>query len=280
MRAETINGYGGGNLPRLYDHEFERFRELIYRIAGISMSPAKKTLIANRLMKRVRYYGMSSFAEYYRLLTDPKQKTELQMAVDLLTTNETHFFREPKHFDFLTQHILPSWSDRALFRVWSAACSSGEEPYTLAILLSESFGNTNWDIVASDLSMRMLSAARKGVYSLDKANEIPKYYLNRYCLKGFGSKTGTFLIEKKLRERVRFCQFNLKKGGEQFGVFDVIFLRNVLIYFDQETKRQVVLHLLPSLRSGGYFFVSHSETLNDIECGLTLVAPSIYRKPL
>ncbi|MGD7034021.1 CheR family methyltransferase [Methylotuvimicrobium buryatense] len=280
MRAETINGYGGGNLPILYDHEFDRFRDLIYRIAGISMSPAKKTLVANRLMKRLRYYGMSSFAEYYRLLSDPKQKKELQMAVDLLTTNETHFFREPKHFDFLSQHILSSWSDRALFRVWSAACSSGEEPYTLAMLLSEAFGDTNWEVIASDLSMRMLSAARKGVYSLDKANEIPKYYLNRYCLKGYGSKTGTLLMEKKLRDRVRFCQYNLTKCGEQFGVFDVIFLRNVLIYFDQETKRQVVLHLLPSLRSGGYFFVSHSETLNDIECGLTLVAPSIYRKPV
>lgn len=266
-------------LPMLQDHEFERFRALIHRIAGIALSPVKKPLVCSRLGKRLKYLGMSSYSEYYRMINDPREAAELQLAVDLLTTNETHFFREPKHFDYFRQHILPMHRHGRPMRVWSAACSSGEEAYTIAMLLDEALNAEPWEIVGTDLSTRVLEKARHGVYPEDRVVEIPKQYLSRYCLKGQGAKTGTMLIEKKLRDRVHFFQHNLTSLPPQLGEFDVIFLRNVLIYFDQETKRQVIGHLLPLLKKGGHFLVSHSETLNDITTGMNLVAPSIYRKP-
>ena len=140
----------------LQEKEFEQFRELIYRIAGINMSPAKKPLVTSRLAKRLKHYGLASYGEYFQMITSANGKTELQMAVDLLTTNETHFFREPKHFDFLRQHILPQRKPGKPLRIWSAACSTGEEPYSIAMQLDEVLGNAPWEIVASDLSTRVL----------------------------------------------------------------------------------------------------------------------------
>ncbi len=282
MGTTTVERAGTGagtSAPELHDHEFERFRAMIQRIAGIALSPVKKPLVCGRLGKRLKLLGISSYAEYYRMINDPREQEELQMAVNLLTTNETHFFREPRHFDFLRQRILPGHRRGSMMRVWSAACSSGEEAYTIAMLLDESLGDAPWEIVGTDLSTRVLEKARCGVYPEDRLPEIPRHYLSRYCLKGQGTKTGTMLIEKKLRDRVRFFQHNLTTPAPPLGEFDVIFLRNVLIYFNQETKRQVVERLLPLLKAGGHFLVSHSETLNDIAIGLDLVAPSIYRKP-
>lgn len=279
IAVEQVSHAAAPPAPTLYDHEFERFRHLIYRIAGIALSPAKKPLVCSRLGKRVRHLGMTSYSEYYRLINDPKEADELQVAVDLLTTNETHFFREPRHFDFFRQRILTAHRRGRTMRVWSAACSSGEEPYTIAMLLDETLGADPWEVVGTDLSTRVLEKARRGSYPEERVPEIPRHYLSRYCLKGQGSKAGTMLIEKKLRDRVQFFQHNLTSPPPPLGEFDVIFLRNVLIYFDQETKRQVVERLLPLLKKGGHFLVSHSETLSDISTSLNLVAPSIYRKP-
>lgn len=263
----------------LKDQEFSQLRDLIYRIAGISMSPAKKPLVTSRLAKRLKHHGLASYGEYFRLITAPNGKAELQMAVDLLTTNETHFFREPKHFDFLRQHVHTVRRPGRAFRVWSAACSSGEEPYSIAMLLDELLGNEPWEVHASDLSTRVLEKARTGHYPMERLPEIPRHYLTRYCLKGVGSQSGTLLIDRKLRERVQFMQHNLNETPPRLGEFDVIFLRNVMIYFDQETKRQVVSRLLPLLRPGGYFLVSHSETLNGVNEDVQLVQPAVYRKP-
>ena len=262
----------------LQDKEFNQFRELIYRIAGISMSPAKKPLVTSRLAKRLKHYNLPSYGAYFQLITADDGKAELQVAIDLLTTNETHFFREPKHFDFLRQRIVPEQPRGRPLRIWSAACSSGEEPYSIAMLLDDVLGAAPWDIVASDLSTRVLDKARTGLYPLERLPEIPKPYLSAYCLKGTGSQDGTLLIGQPLRERVRFFQHNLTETPPKLGEFDAIFLRNVMIYFDQDTKRQVVARLLPLLRPGGYFLVGHSETLNGLCDDLQPVQPAVYRK--
>lgn len=263
----------------LQEKEFSQLRDLIYRIAGISLSPAKKPLVTSRLAKRLQYYGLANYNEYFQMITAADGRAELQMAVDLLTTNETHFFREPKHFDFLRQRILPARKPGKTLRIWSAACSSGEEPYSIAMLLDEVLGLAPWEIVASDLSMRVLEKARIGLYPIECMMEIPSCYLCNYCLKGTGTQEGKLLIEHKLRERVQFVRYNLIEAPPKLGAFDVIFLRNVMIYFDQETKRQVVKRLLSLLRSGGYFLVGHSETLNSVNDDLKMVQPAVYWKP-
>lgn len=283
IRLDTVTRQKAAqNIPEavvLQDKEFVQLSGLIHRIAGISMSPAKKPLMTSRLAKRLKHHGLTSYGEYFSLITAPSGKAELQVAVDLLTTNETHFFREPKHFDLLRQHILPARRPGKVFRVWSAACSSGEEPYSIAMLLYEMLGDTPWEVMASDLSTRVLEKARSGIYPIDRVTEIQANYLKRYCLKGIGSQQGKLLIERKLRERVHFFQNNLTEAPPDIGEFDAIFLRNVMIYFNPETKRQVVTRLLPLLRRGGYFIVSHSESLNGVTDALRLIAPSVYVKP-
>ena len=261
------------------DKEFAQFRKLIYDIAGINMTDAKKPLVAGRLAKRIKHYGMESYADYFRLLTKAGNGDEVQMAVDLLTTNETYFFREPKHFDLLRSRILPSLKGRQTVRVWSGACSSGEEPYSIAMTLDDCLGEQPWELVASDISARVLDKARAGHYAMTRMENIPKAYLTRYCLKGVGSHEGTFLVNASLRNRIQFRQVNLNEAPPELGQFDVIFLRNVLIYFDVETKKRVVRNVLTLLKPGGHFLVSHSESLNGIADGLQVVAPSVYRRP-
>lgn len=201
------------------------------------------------------------------------------MAVDLLTTNETYFFRESRHMDFLGENILTTHPYGCPFRVWSAACSSGEEPYSLAMVMAEKLVDGQWDILGSDISTRVLEKARGAHYSLERSKGIPSTYLKRYCLKGVGTQAGSFKIGPALRERVSFKQINLIESLPRLGEFDAIFLRNVMIYFDIDTKRQVVDRLLPLLRRGGHFFISHSESLNGVSDALKLISPSIYRKP-
>lgn len=261
----------------LSSREFHAFRDLIYRLAGISLSDAKKPLVAGRLSKRLRQLELNSYTLYLkRIQTD---RAELQQAVDLLTTNETYFFREPKHFEFLRQEIVPQFRGKGPLRIWSGACSSGEEPYTLAMVLADCLGKRPWEIVASDLSSRVLAMADAGVYPLDDAANVPKAYLHQYCLRGIERYEGHFMIAPGLRDRIDFRQINLMQPIPAIGEFDVIFLRNVMIYFDLETKRRLLQRLLPLLKPGGYFFVSHSENLNGVTDGLKTVRPSIYRKP-
>jgi len=263
----------------LQDQEFAQFRDMIYKIAGISMSPAKKQLVSSRLAKRLRHHNFTSYGDYFHFITSAHGKAELQVAVDSLTTNETHFFREPKHFDFLRDRIVPARKPGRGLRIWSAACSSGEEPYSIAMMLDELLGKEPWEVVASDISTHILEKARNGLYPAERIPEVPKHYLTRYCLKGVGEFDGTMLIEQSLRDRVRFIPHNLTETPSKLGEFDVIFLRNVMIYFDQETKRQVVSRLLPLLRPGGYFIIGHSESLNGVTEDVRLVVPAVYRKP-
>ncbi|UVH52498.1 protein-glutamate O-methyltransferase CheR [Pseudomonas sp. CBSPBW29] len=261
----------------LSDAEFLQFRSLIHEIAGISMSDAKKQLVSGRLSKRLQIFKLNTYGAYYKVLM--KDRAELQVAVDLLTTNETYFFREPKHFDFLRDVALPELRGSGPLRVWSGACSTGEEPYTLAMVLADSLVGRPWEIVASDISSRVLDKARQGRYPLDGIRGIPEALLKKYCLKGVGSNHGCFMVEPALASRIDFQSINLNNPLPKLGLFDVIFLRNVMIYFDNETKVQVVKRLLSHLKPGGYFMVSHSESLNGITDELRLIKPSIYRRP-
>lgn len=267
------------HIATLNDNEFQQFKSWIYEAAGINLSPAKKALVAGRLAKRLKHYDLASYGEYFRLITQKSEAAELQIALDLLTTNETYFFREPKHFDFMRTQVLPKVQPGKTFRVWCAASSSGEEPYTIAMTLADGLPSTPWEIVASDISSRVLEKARAGHYPMERAEDIPKSLLSRHCLKGVGAQEGTFLMENSLRSRVQFMQVNLNTALPKLGEFDVIFLRNVMIYFDMDTKRQVVARMLPLLKSGGHFIVSHSESLNGITDSLKIISPSIYRKP-
>lgn len=261
------------------DDEFRQFQELIHNIAGISMSPAKKPLVSGRLAKRLAHHGVGSYGEYFKILRREGHLGELQIAVDLLTTNETYFFREPKHFDFLRDQVFPQHRSGRPYRAWSAACSFGQEAYTLAMVMADTLGEMPWEILGSDLSTRVLERARTGHYALEQADKVPRPYLLKYCRKGVGSQDGTFIVDRALRNRMRFDQINLNQALPNVGEFDLILLRNVMIYFNVETKKQVVARLLPHLRPGGYFIISHSESLNGVTDGLRMVSPSIYRKP-
>ena len=267
------------NVTQLKDVEFHQFKNWLHRAVGINLSDAKKALVAGRLSKRLKHYQLESYGEYFRLITSDTATAELQTAIDLLTTNETYFFREPKHFDFLRDRVLPNITPGHSFRVWSAACSSGEEPYTIAMTLAEKLTSTSWEVFGSDISTHVLTIARAAHYPMARAESIPRHLLTKFCLKGIGPQEGTFLIDRSLRNKVNFAQINLNEPLPGIGEFDVIFLRNVMIYFDQETKRKVVARMLPRLKPGGYFMISHSESLNGISNELEIIGPSIYRKP-
>lgn len=260
------------------EQEFEKFRQMIFRIAGISMSPSKKTLVAGRLAKRLKFHNIASYKDYYDFAMRKGNEAELQIAVDLLTTNETHFFRESKHFDFMRDRILKTHPKGRMFRVWSAASSTGEEPYSIAMQLADVLDGAPWEVVASDLSTQVLEKAKRGLYPMQRAAEIPRHYLSRFCLKGTGSHEGTFMVTRELCSRVRFLQINLNAPFPDLGEFDVIFLRNVMIYFDNNTKREVVHRMLPLLRPGGHLLIGHSESLNGVTDAYKLVVPSVYRK--
>jgi chemotaxis protein methyltransferase CheR len=261
------------------DSEFGQFQKLIFDQAGISLSASKKRLVTGRLAKRIRHYGLSSYGDYFnRLMSGRLSADELQVVIDKLTTNETHFFREPAHFDFLRNEVLANVEPGRSFRVWSAASSSGEEAYSTAMVISDCLGEGTWEVFGSDINTEILTKARHAHYSMSVIHEIPEHYLRRYCLKGVRNQAGTFLIDNQIRKHVHFKQVNLNAPLPDIGQFDLIFLRNVMIYFSQETKQQVVKRMLPLLKPGGYFVVGHSESLNGITDQLQLVRTTIYRK--
>ncbi|ENC6731059.1 protein-glutamate O-methyltransferase CheR [Vibrio navarrensis] len=260
------------------DDEFGRFRELIFRKAGISMADEKKVLVSGRLSKRLRHYHLNTFEQYYQLVRNTQQyPSEMQVMVDLLTTNETYFFREPNHFEFLRQHLKES-RPNGTFRIWSAACSSGEEVYTLAMTLAEALPHKTWEVVGSDVSQRMLDHCQKAVYPLSRRGSMSDYYLRQYCLKGIRQQEGYFLVERFLRSRCTFHQVNLIEPLPNLGLFDAIFLRNVMIYFNRDTKQKVIQKLLQQLKPNGLLFIGHSESLNGLDHQAKLIRSSIYRK--
>jgi chemotaxis protein methyltransferase CheR len=262
----------------LSEREFGLFQRFLYETAGIQLSAAKQALVAGRLAGRLRQCGSASYSAYFELLRSGAAPDETQLAVDLLTTNETYFFRESRHFDFLraqTQRLVPRAPP---FRVWSAASSSGEEAYSIAMLLADCLPHQPWEVLGSDISLRVLRRARLGHYPMARARQIPRPYLQRFCLKGNGPYQDSLLIAPELRRRVEFVQANLNEPLPDLGRFDMIFLRNVMIYFDLPTKRGVVERVQALLKPGGHLCIGHAETLHQVCDTLTPVAPAIYRK--
>ena len=260
------------------DPEFAQFQRFIFDAAGITLPDSKQALVSGRLTKRLEAHHLETFTEYLRLLSSGQHGDEVQKAVDLLTTNETYFFRETKHFDFLRQQVLAARGQSRPFRVWSAASSSGEEAYSIAMVLADCLGDAPWEVLGTDISTRVLEGAALALYSMERARHIPPAYLRRFCLKGHDQYDGSLLIDRSLRSRVSFRQVNLNTSLPQLGQFDIVFLRNVMIYFNDETKRQVVARVLSALKPGGFFCIGHSESLNDLSTAVRPLAPSIYSK--
>lgn len=264
----------------LTDHEFGRFQRFIHDAAGICLSSAKKALITGRLTRRLAAHQLDSWGAYLDLLASGRAGDEVQTAIDLLTTNETYFFREPRHFDALRETAQAARARGRGLRVWSAACSSGEEAYSIAMVLADTLGELPWEVLGSDISTRMLERARSGHFALERTRHIPAAYLRRYCLRGIGEQHGTLLVERALRQRVRFVQLNLNQAlPAHFGRYDVVFLRNVMIYFDAETKRRVVARVLSALEPAGSLMIGHAESLHEISSEVVAVAPAVYRRP-
>jgi chemotaxis protein methyltransferase CheR len=260
------------------DSEFRYFQQFIFERAGISISAAKKALVCGRLGKRLQARELPDYRAYMALLERPDEQAEVQAAVDLLTTNETYFFREPRHFEVLRAQALAPGPRSQPFRVWSAASSTGEEAYTIAMVLADCLASRPFEIVGTDISTRVLEKARQGLYPLERTQGIPPAFLKRYCLRGHGEYEGTLLVERALRERVRFLHANLNQPLPRLGSFDVIFLRNVMIYFSDATKREVVGRVLDTLKPGGVLCIGHSESLHGVSDAVKQLAPSVYRK--
>lgn len=263
----------------LTDREFVQFQRFIHEAAGISLSEAKKPLVSGRLAKRLHQLHCDSYGSYFQLIASGTAPEETQLAIDLLTTNETYFFREARHFEHLRSVLKERKPGGAQFRVWSAACATGEEPYSIAMVLADLLPPQSWEVLASDISARVLETARSGHYPMSRAAHVPPEYLRRFCLKGIDVEDGTLLVSRVLRECVEFVQLNLNSARlPSLERFDVIFLRNVLIYFDLETKRRVVQRVMEFLRPGGYLYIGHSESLHDMGLPLRTVSPAIYRR--
>ena len=270
--------------------EFRQLRQLIYELAGIHLPDSKRSLVEARLSRRLRDLGMRNYEEYCALVAAPENEAERVLMLDSITTNETHFFREVKHFDFLEQVAFPRWTALAesgarprRLRVWSAACSTGEEPYTLAMCMLTAFPpDSGWhlDVFASDLSTRVLRRAHAATWPIDKAKEIPERHLKRFMLRGFGEHEGELRCGPELRKLVRFSRVNLSAPPfEIVGQLDLIFCRNVLIYFDAASRAKVIDSLIDRLSPTGYLVVGHSESLHNVTRRVSLVAPGIYTRP-
>jgi chemotaxis protein methyltransferase CheR len=267
------------------DREFRLFQKLVYERAGIHLATTKRSLLNGRLARRIRELGLPTFAAYYDYVCESGEPETVEL-FDRITTNETAFFREPRHFRLLEQSILPALREsRAAthaVRFWSAGCSTGEEPYSLAMVATEAFP-PGWqiDIVASDLSSRVLRQAVSAVWPLARAEQVPTRLLKKYMLKGIGPNEGTITAVPELRAMIHFVRGNLHEpnAANMAGQFDIIFCRNVLIYFDHHSKRAAVDRLIDRLLPGGYLFVGHAESLAGITDRVRNVEPTVYAKP-
>jgi chemotaxis protein methyltransferase CheR len=269
--------------PTVAERDFLRFQALIHREAGIWLAPVKKALLAARLAKRLRELRLASFGEYYeRVVADEAERIRM---LDCVCTNETHFFREPQHFDFLARQVFPAWRAEAdagrrpqRIRAWSAACSTGEEPCTLAMVLLEAFPGWGLEVLGSDLSTRVLERAAAGVWPVEKAQEIPAPYLKAFMLKGYGAHEGLMTAGPEVRSIVRYARVNLVGDDWPSGPpFDLVFCRNVLIYFDRPGKIGVVERLVDRLAPAGYLFLGHAESLGGLTGKARPVVPTVYQ---
>ena len=266
----------------LTTRDLRTLTRLIYERAGISLHEGKRALVTARLQKRVIAGGFGSFSEYVSFVVSDGGGDELVALLDAISTNHTSFYREPQHFEFLARCIAGELGGRVP-EIWSAACASGEEPYTIAMTLAAALPaekTPGTRILASDLSTRALRTARAGVYPIEKVGELPRPLLERHFEKGLGAQAGLVRVNAQLKTLVEFRRLNLLDVSDLGRRFDMIFCRNVMIYFDMPVQQRVVAMLERHLRPGGWLFTSHSESLNGVRHGLRWVAPAIYRREI
>ncbi|HMC63016.1 MAG TPA: protein-glutamate O-methyltransferase CheR [Candidatus Solibacter sp.] len=262
----------------LAPQEFEQIRELAYRTFGLDLKPGKEELVSARLGRLVRGGGFRSFQDYYRHVLGEPSGQALVAMVDALATNHTSFLREPDHFDFLCKELAPGLSKRESVDIWCAACSTGEEVWTLAFVLNEVLGSGKVHITASDISTKVLSFAEKAVYALNRCQNLPGAWLARYFA-AQGHPASAYRVVAPIRAQVAFRRINLIHPIARRRQFPVIFCRNVMIYFDRQVQQRVVSQLVECLEPGGHLFVGHAESLARVSHGLEFVRPAVYRKP-
>lgn len=282
--AAASTGY-----PEMSNALFAKFGAFIQEELGIKMPKVKKTMLQARLQRRMRILGIGRFDAYYDYVFSPEGRdSELIHMIDAVTTNKTHFFREPAHFDYLVTHALPDLirstgcGIRRPCMVWSAACSTGEEPYTLAMIMGE-FGDRHpdfrYEILGTDISTRVLKTAREAIYSHDKAEMIDMALRKRYLLRSKDRKKNLIRIVPALRQRVRFQRLNFIDDAFQIkNTMDVVFCRNVLIYFNRPTQEKVLNRICAHLKSGGYLFTGHSETLSGLRVPVSQISSNVYKR--
>ena len=266
---------------RLSDAELSRIVRLVYQRSGITLHAGKRALVLARLQKRLRAGGFASFRDYLAHVEADASGAEITALLDAIATNHTSFFREPQHFEFLRSMVVPKLATGNI-RIWSAACSSGEEPVTIGITLLdalESHHHGRIRILGSDLSTKALAVASSGVYKMERVANIPLDVLRRHFERGLGAQTGQARVAAHVRRLIEYRQLNLLEASDIGERFEVIFCRNVMIYFDRDVQQRVVSLLEHHLTPGGYLFISHSESLNGTAHGLRWVAPAIYQRP-
>lgn len=257
--------------------------ELVYERCRIRLHQGKEALIKARLGKRIRYHGFACLAEYCEFLREQGGEEEIALVVEALTTNFTNFMRESEHFDFMVTKALPTVlaPGQKKFRVWSAACSSGEEPYTIGFYLSEHFpaaAGWDWQITASDISNKVLEKAGLGVYAADRISTVPGEWVRRYFQRGVGRWQNYYRVKRSLSDHITFQQINLINPYTHPHSFELIFCRNVMIYFDRATQEQLVNQLCRFLSPRGFLLVGHSESLNGLNVPVRCLRPSVYQR--
>lgn len=272
------------------DHEFSLFSTMIYSRLGIKMPYSKKLMLISRLMKRLKYLRMKTFREYYDYVSSEKgMNEEFNSMIDAVTTNKTDFFREPDHFNILVKKVLPElvtsemFNERRTIHLWSAGCSTGEEAYTLAMVLSDYFSDavSRFNILATDVSMRVLQSGYDAIYVESVIQPIPLAMRKKYLMRGTGEKSGLFRIVPDLRKKVSFRQMNLMNSEFNINAqMDIIFCRNVIIYFDKDTQVRLFRKIYNNLVPGGYLFIGSSETLYGVNSDFIPAGPTVYRKPI
>jgi len=270
--------------PALTDRDMATVVRIVYEQSGIRLHDGKRALVTARLQKRVKQGGFRSFREYLQRVAEDPSGAELTALVDAIATNHTAIFREPQHFAFLRDVVVAWLEDRAdagPILGWSAACATGEEPYSIAMTLFEALGEDaarRVRLLASDLSTRALAAAEAGIYREERICTLPAFVQRRYFQRGVGGRRGFVRVAPAIRRAVEFRRANLLGAPPGGPPFDFIFCRNVMIYFDQPAQQRVVQSLERRLAVGGYLFISHAESLTGIRHGLTWVAPAVYRR--
>ncbi len=265
---------------------FKRFSEFIHAEFGIKLPPTKKTMLEARLQKRLRFHGFSTHKEYCEFVFSQEgMERELIHLIDVVTTNTTHFFREPRHFEILTDTVLPELyrihGSRKDVKVWSAGCSTGEEPYTLGMVLSE-FADKHqgfrWRTLATDISTDVLAQAARAIYAEDKVEAIPLPLKKKYLLRSKDKTRRLVRIDKSLRSRIEFKRLNFMENFDLGEIKDVIFCRNVVIYFDRVTQEKLFKKFCRHMGPDSFLFIGHSESLTGMDLPLEAIAPTVYRR--